>query len=128
LLSVNNNRVLFNMPQPASEILRADDSDLVYYQVLGPRGEYLSGERDIPLPGEEDKPGVLADITRILADQGISIDAMLQREPEEGEGETDIIILTHVCQESAADTAIAKIEGLAAQKGKVKRIRLEELQ
>ncbi|MCL2524266.1 MAG: homoserine dehydrogenase [Betaproteobacteria bacterium] len=76
----------------------------------------------------EDKPGVLADITRILADQGISIDALLQREPEEGEGETDIIILTHVCQESAADAAIAKIEGLAAQKGKVKRIRLEELQ
>ncbi len=67
-------------------------------------------------------------ITRILADQGISIDAVLQREPEEGEGETDIIILTHVCQESAADAAIAKIEGLSAQKGKVKRIRLEELQ
>ena len=76
----------------------------------------------------EDKPGVLADITRILADQGISIDAMLQREPEEGEGETDIIILTHVCKESSADAAIAKIEGLSAQKGKVKRIRLEELQ
>ena len=76
----------------------------------------------------EDKPGVLADITRILADQGISIDALLQREPEEGEGETDIIILTHVCQESAADAAIDKIEGLPAQKGKVKRIRLEELQ
>jgi homoserine dehydrogenase len=76
----------------------------------------------------EDKPGVLADVTRILADQQISIDAMLQREPEEGEGETDIIILTHVCKESSADAAIAKIEGLAAQKGKVKRIRLEELQ
>ncbi len=76
----------------------------------------------------EDKPGVLADVTRILADQAISIDAMLQREPEEGEGETDIIILTHVCKESAADAAIAKIEALAAQKGKVKRIRLEELQ
>jgi homoserine dehydrogenase len=76
----------------------------------------------------EDKPGVLADITRILADQGISIDALLQREPEEGEGETDIIILTHVCQESRADAAIALIEGLSAQKGKVKRIRLEELQ
>ena len=55
-------------------------------------------------------------------------DAMLQREPEEGEGETDIIILTHVCKEMCADAAIAKIEGLAAQKGKVKRIRLEELQ
>ncbi|MDR2187368.1 MAG: homoserine dehydrogenase [Azonexus sp.] len=75
----------------------------------------------------EDKAGVLADITRILADQGISIDAMLQREPEEGEGETDIIILTHVCKESAANAAIAKIESLAAQHGKVKRIRLEDL-
>ena len=76
----------------------------------------------------EDKAGVLADVTRILADQGISIDAMLQREPEEGEGETDIIILTHVCSESAALAAVAKVEALAAVKGQVKRIRLEELQ
>jgi homoserine dehydrogenase len=75
----------------------------------------------------EDKPGVLADITRILADNAISIDAMLQREPGEGEGETDIIILTHVCVEKQADAAIAKIEGLGAVKGKVKRLRLEEL-
>ena len=44
----------------------------------------------------EDKPGVLADITRILADQQISIDAMIQREPGEGEMQTDIIMLTHV--------------------------------
>jgi homoserine dehydrogenase len=44
----------------------------------------------------EDKPGVLADITRILADQQISIDAMIQREPDEGEEQTDIIMLTHL--------------------------------
>jgi homoserine dehydrogenase len=75
----------------------------------------------------DDKPGVLADVTRILADQSISIDAMLQREPEEGESQTDIIILTHVCVEKQADAAIAKIEGLAAVKGQVKRLRLEEL-
>ena len=75
----------------------------------------------------EDKPGVLADVTRILADQAISIDALLQREPAEGEGETDIIILTHVCMERQADGAIARIEALAAVKGKVKRLRLEEL-
>jgi homoserine dehydrogenase len=75
----------------------------------------------------EDKPGVLADITRILADQHISIDAMLQREPEEGEGETDIIILSHVCHEKAADAAIAKIESLPVVKRKVIRLRLEEL-
>ncbi len=75
----------------------------------------------------EDKPGVLADITRILADQQISIDAMLQREPEEGEGATDIIILTHVCIEKQADAAIARIEALPALQGKVTRLRLETL-
>jgi len=75
----------------------------------------------------EDKPGVLADVTRILADQSISIDALLQREPGEGEAQTDIIILTHVCMERQADGAIARIEALAAVKGKVKRLRLEEL-
>jgi homoserine dehydrogenase len=76
----------------------------------------------------QDKPGVLADITRILADSHISIDAMIQKEPAEGEGETDIIILTHVCKEAAANTVIGKIEALAAVLGKVTRIRLEELQ
>ncbi|HQR03277.1 MAG: homoserine dehydrogenase [Proteobacteria bacterium] len=75
----------------------------------------------------EDKAGVLADITRILADSAISIDALLQREPGEGEAQTDIIILTHVCREKQADAAIAKIEALGAVTGKVKRLRLEEL-
>ena len=74
-----------------------------------------------------DKPGVLADITRILADQSISIDAMLQREPEEGESQTDIIILTHLTIEKNVDTAIAKIESLDSVTGKVIRLRLENL-
>ena len=43
-------RVRFSLPQPASELLRADDADNVYYQVLGARGEFLSGERDLPAP------------------------------------------------------------------------------
>ncbi|HBG18140.1 MAG TPA: hypothetical protein DDY32_02370, partial [Desulfobulbaceae bacterium] len=42
--------VQFNLPQPASEILRADDSDIVYYQVMGPGRKFLSGERDLPPP------------------------------------------------------------------------------
>ena len=75
----------------------------------------------------EDRPGVLADITRILADQEISIDAMLQREPGEGEGETDIIFLTHLCREKAADAAVARIEALPVVKRKLIRLRLEEL-
>ncbi len=75
----------------------------------------------------EDRPGVLADITRILADQQISIDAMIQREPAEGEEQTDIIMLTHLTREKNADAAIARIEALPVVKGKVVRLRLEEL-
>ena len=75
----------------------------------------------------QDKPGVLADITRILADLGISIDALLQREPEEGEDQTDIVLLTHVAKEKAVNTAIARIEALPSIAGKVTRIRMEEL-
>ena len=43
-------QVRFVLPQPASELLRADDSDDVYYQVRDARGQHLSGERDLPLP------------------------------------------------------------------------------
>jgi len=75
----------------------------------------------------EDKPGVLADITRILADREISIDAMIQKEPSEGEEQTDIILLTHKCIEKQVVAAIAEIEALATVRGKVVRIRLEEL-
>ncbi len=55
LVTVSNNRVQFNLPLPARELLRADDSDTVYYQVLGVRGEHLSGERDLPLPPKDEK-------------------------------------------------------------------------
>jgi len=74
-----------------------------------------------------DRPGVMADVTRILADNGISIDAMLQKEAEEGEDVVDVIILTHRCMEADADKAIAKIETLDSMASKVVRIRLEEL-
>jgi two-component system sensor histidine kinase TctE len=56
LVMVRNQQIFFSLPAPAREILRADDSDLVYYQVLGTRGEFLSGEQDLPLPPPEQKP------------------------------------------------------------------------
>ena len=56
LVVVKNNTVQFNLTGPAREILRADDTDLVYYQVMGARGEMLSGERDLPAPPDEEKP------------------------------------------------------------------------
>lgn len=74
-----------------------------------------------------DRPGVLADITRILADMSISIDAMVQKEPSEGEEQVDIIMLTHLTQEKNVNSAIKRIESLPVVSGKVTRIRLEQL-
>lgn len=74
-----------------------------------------------------DKPGVLADITRILARLDISIVAMVQKEPNEGEDQVDIIMLTHLAVERNINSAIIKIEKLPAVMGNVTRIRLEEL-
>ncbi len=74
-----------------------------------------------------DKPGVLADITRILADEQISIDAVIQKEPGEGEEQTDLILLTHQTREKRINAAIAKMEALPVVAGKVTRLRLEQL-
>jgi homoserine dehydrogenase len=75
----------------------------------------------------QDRPGVLADVTRILADSKISIDAMVQKEPGEGESRVDIVMLTHQAIEKNVNAAMAKIEKLPTVLGKVTRIRLEEL-
>ena len=64
----------------------------------------------------------------LLADNRISIGAMVQREPAEGEDQVDIIMLTHKAVERQVDAAIARIEALPVVLGKVTRIRLEELQ
>nr|WP_295773609.1 sensor histidine kinase N-terminal domain-containing protein [Rhodoferax sp.] len=56
LVTVNHNKAQFVLPLPARELLRADDSDAVYYQVLGTAGEYLSGEKGLPQPSEDEKP------------------------------------------------------------------------
>lgn len=74
-----------------------------------------------------DKPGVLAGVTKILADRNISIDAMLQKEPDDNETEADIVILTHTTVENNMDAAIAAIEALPAIVGKLVKIRMEEL-
>ena len=55
LVTVQNNRAQFNLPLPARELLRADESDSIYYQVLGSSGELLSGDKDLPAPPEDEK-------------------------------------------------------------------------
>jgi homoserine dehydrogenase len=74
-----------------------------------------------------DESGVLADITRILADSNISIDALLQKQAEDGSSETDLIILTHVVKEGAVNAAIARMQMLRTVKSKVVRLRMEDL-
>ena len=74
-----------------------------------------------------DRPGVLADITRVLADLGISIEAMVQKEPHEGEAQVTIIMLTHLTLEKHVEAALRRVEALPVVSGKVTRIRLEEL-
>ncbi|HMC44265.1 MAG TPA: homoserine dehydrogenase [Caballeronia sp.] len=78
-----------------------------------------------------DVTGVLANITRILADKVISIDALLQKESEhvdgEDKGETDIILLTHETVEREINAAITQIEALSTVVSKVTKLRMEGL-
>ncbi len=75
----------------------------------------------------EDKPGVLADVTKILADHQISIEAIIQKQPSKGETAIPIIMLTQITLEKEMNAAIAEIEALKTVAGKVNRIRLETL-
>lgn len=75
----------------------------------------------------EDKPGVLADVTKILADQNISIEAIIQKEPCKGETSLPIIMLTQQTLEKEMNAAIEKMEALPTIIGKVNRIRMETL-
>ncbi len=75
----------------------------------------------------EDRPGVLAEVTRILGDAGISIEAIIQKEPRAGTDKVDIILLTHRVREASMNAAIEAIEGLPTIHDKVVRIRMETL-
>lgn len=74
-----------------------------------------------------DVTGVLADITRILAEAGISIDALLQKEAEQiaDNGETDVVIITHDTLEKNVNAAIARIEALSTVVSNVTKLRIE---
>jgi homoserine dehydrogenase len=74
-----------------------------------------------------DQPGVLAQVTGILAQHNISIDALLQRESADGEVHTDVIILTHTTVEGRMNQAIAQMQALSTVLAPIVRIRKEEL-
>ncbi len=75
----------------------------------------------------KDRPGVLSDVTRILGERNISIDAFSQRQPQAGSDEAEMILLTHEVREGDMNQAIEAIEGLDSTVGQVIRIRKESL-
>lgn len=75
-----------------------------------------------------DQPGVLADIARILADQEISIEAVIQKEAQPGQTEVPLIFLTHRVKESQLNAAASQIEAMPSVKEPLHRIRLETLE
>jgi homoserine dehydrogenase len=78
-----------------------------------------------------DEAGVLAQLTGLLAEAGISIDAVLQREADQvsqaGENQTDVIILTHDTREGTMNEVLAKMQALPTVLAPITRIRKEEL-
>ena len=118
-----------------TRLITADPEHRVPHLAFQP--DQLSDTRILPIGEVEtsyylrmrvlDQPGVLARITRILADSRISIGAMVQKEPGEGEKRVDIVMLTHRAIEKNVDAAMARIERLPTVLGRVTRIRLEEL-
>src|SRR3954465_15645159 len=110
LVSVQSQRASFNLPQPAREILRADDSDQVYYQVLGPQGELLSGERDFPLPPEEERatPGE----TRLRDDEMRGLDVRVAYTWVQVPGATPVLVQVAETREKRSVLATEIIKGV----------------
>jgi homoserine dehydrogenase len=118
-----------------TRLITADPEQRVPHLAFQP--DQLSDERVLPIHEIEtsyylrmrvqDRPGVLADITRILADSSISIEAMVQKEPGEGERQVDIVLLTNRALEADVNRAIGAIERLPTVLGPVTRIRMEQL-
>jgi two-component system, OmpR family, sensor histidine kinase TctE len=114
LVSVQQGKASFNLPQPAREILRADEDDLVYYQVLGLRGEYLSGERDLPLPPDDD----VAETGRVkLRDdefrgQDVRIAWLYTRTDQGGAGSKPILIQVAETREKRSRLATEIVKGV----------------
>ena len=92
-------------------VVGMDDIETAYYLRMSAKNE----------------AGVLAEVTRVLGRQGISIEAFIQKEPRKGETDVDIILLTHVVNEGNMNSALEQIAALDVINGEATRIRVESL-
>jgi homoserine dehydrogenase len=132
--------------EPTASAVVADVIDVARALTVDPENRvphlaFQPGElSDLPVLGMEevvtayylrmqvkDQPGVLAKVSGLLGDAGISIEAMQQREAVEGASYVPLIMLTHNVQEKQMNTAIEKIQSLDCVDGLVTRIRMEQL-
>lgn len=74
-----------------------------------------------------DRPGVMSQLSSILGDQGISIEALIQKAPETGQARVPVVVLTNVASQGNLERAVIAMEGLDAIAGPVTRIRVEAL-
>jgi len=117
LLRVEQNKTQLNLPAPAREILRADDVDIIYYQVLGVWGEYVAGERELPQPFPEDKPVIGKVIIRADEYQGRDIRvaylwANLQHPKDRKSGDKPVLIQVAETLEKRSTLAGEIIKGV----------------
>ena len=72
-----------------------------------------------------DRPGVMSDITQVLADRGISIESLVQKAPEAGQSEVPIVLLTHMAAESVITDAVDEITAFEEVRAEVALLRVE---
>jgi len=123
--------------QPTASAVVADLVDVTRLITADPEPDQLSNTPVLPIEDVEtsyylrmrvaDRPGVLADITRILADCRISIESMVQKQQVTGKREVDIVFLTHRAIERDVNAAIKKMGKLKTVLGSIVRIRQESL-
>ena len=118
----------------------ARDAGVAVSARLPPLGVAVADLRNLPIiPIEKvktpwylrmevaDKPGVLSRVASIFSEQGISIEALIQRAPGEGQTLVSLIVLTNKAPQGSVDIAVCEIEALETISGKVTRIRVEAL-
>lgn len=117
LVTVTQNKTQLNLPAPAREILRADEEDLVFYQVLGVWGEYIAGERELPQPYYDEKLVLGKVIIRADEYQGRDIRVAylwvnLQKAADQKSGDKPVLIQVAETLEKRSTLATEIIKGV----------------